>query len=129
MIARELATYLAGRGLGTIGTDIFIGHFPASVESGVYLVQTGGEGQDGYLDTMYENIDIWAADPQKADSYTKLQNIANILSRNTNYNLTNYYVYYTNDVSGIMDMDKTIDGLSLHKMTIHAIYRNINLIS
>jgi hypothetical protein len=129
MIAKELASYLQARGIGTVGVDIFIGDFVSSKEAGVYLVHNGGGGQDAYLDTYYENLDIWSADPQKLDSYNKLKSVRDILSRNTNYDLTNYYVYYSQDVSNIMDMDRTIDGLALHKMTLRIIYRDKNLIS
>lgn len=129
MLARELSDYLQSRGIGTVGTDIFIGHIGSGVQSGIYLVQSGGSGQDSYLDTFYENIDIWSVNPLQKSAYDKLQSISNILSRATNFNLTNYYVYYAQDISGVMNMDKTADELSLHKITFRVIYRNINLIS
>jgi len=135
MIAKDLADYLQTRGLGNVGTDIFVGELPIddesgnTIDNGIYVVATGGDGQDSYLDTMYEQFDIWSVHPLYESAYNALEAVRNVLSRATNYDLTNYYVYFSHDISGIMDLDRTRDGLKLYKMTIRLIYNKKNVIS
>lgn len=135
MLASEIATYIASRGLGTVGENLFIGELPINqtdgggVTSGVYVVAGASEGQHEYLDTNYDQIDFWSANRLTESAYGDLEGIKDILSRASNYETTNYQIYFSHDVSGIMDMDRSGDGLKLFKMTIRFIYRDKNIIS
>lgn len=135
MLVSEIATYLENRGIGTIGESIFIGELPIAqtdgggTNSGVYLIAGSSEGQHEYLDTNYDQIDIWSANRLTESAYGKLEDIKDILSRMSNYETTNYQIYFSHDISGIMDMDRTGDGLKLFKMTIRFISRDKNIIS
>jgi len=46
-IAEELATKLAVKGLGTLGTDVFFGRFPDSAISGWQVIARGGTEPSG----------------------------------------------------------------------------------
>ncbi|OQA03765.1 MAG: hypothetical protein BWY69_00245 [Planctomycetes bacterium ADurb.Bin401] len=135
MLASEIASYIASRGLGTVGENIFIGELPITqtdnggVNSGVYIINGASEGQHEYLDTNYDQLDFWSANRLTESSYEALEDIKNILSRAPNYETANYQIYFSHDISGIMDMDRTADGLKLFKMTIRFIYRDKNIIS
>lgn len=135
MLISEIADYMATRGLGTVGENLFIGELPINqtdgggVTSGVYIVNGASEGQHEYLDTNYDQIDFWSANRLTESAYDALENIKDILSRASNYQTTNYYIYFSHDVSGIMDMDRSGDGLKLFKLTIRFIYRDKNIIS
>lgn len=136
MLARSVADYLAGRGLGTVGTDIFIGELPqtneqgAAVQAGLHIEHAPGNGQDKYLDTLYEVLDIWSVDPITPTAFERLENVRAVLSRNSNYDLANdYYVYFSHDMQGIADMDRTRDGLKMYKISINFIYHDKNVIS
>lgn len=134
MISSELAQYIDTRTTLTLGTDLFIGEFPKTnsagkTQRGVYLVELGGDGQDAYLDVFYNDFDIWSVDPLTPQSYGQLRSILDVMGRNQNFDLTGYHIFFSHDISGIMDMDRTIDGLKMYKATIRLIYSDRNLIS
>ena len=91
MIVKELADYLAGKSLGTVGSDIFIGDFPVEdtsgngIQAGVYLIASHGEGQDEYLNIRYEQVDFWGVSTLYETAYNKLKSIHEELSRGLNY--------------------------------------------
>jgi hypothetical protein len=135
MIAQDVVNYLIARNIVTaFGTDIFIGEFPKepttgeATQAGTYLIQNGGE-QDPYLPVEENSIDFWVVAPGSETAYDKIEAIRNVLNRNANYDLANYYVYFSIDMSGILDMDRTRDGLSLYKMSIRFTYRDKNILS
>lgn len=135
MIAKELGQLLEDNGIGTLGTDIFVGEFPKDndsgngIQSGLYLESISGEGQDEYLSIRYENIDIWSLDPLYETAHDTLKSVHNLLSRGQNYITDNYNVYFSHDISGIGDYGRTEDGLKMWKFTLRTIYRDVNLIS
>lgn len=132
MFADKLADYLEARGI----SNLYVGEFPVNDETGeitqtgVYMIPVGGKGEDAYLPVQEEAIDFWAVDPITKTAYNALEAVREFLSRNSNYDLgSSYIVYYSQDISGIMDMDRTKDGLKLFKVTINFQYRNKNIIS
>jgi hypothetical protein len=46
MMIDDIATYLAGQGIGTVGTNLFKGMLPASPDNCVALFEYGGERPD-----------------------------------------------------------------------------------
>ena len=135
MLAAEIADYLEDRGIGTVGTDIFVGQLPTEqvsgvdANSGIFILASPSEGQHRYLDTNYEDLDLWAAHRLTETAYGLLGDAKDVLSRMSNYQTASYYIYFSHDVSGIVDMDRTRDGLKLFKMTIRFIHQDKNLIS
>ena len=134
MLSSEVADLLEDNSIGTVAEDIFIGSLPTqkddgtSADNGVYLINSIGE-QHKYLDTNYDSIEFWSANINTESAFNKLKDIKDLLSRKANFETTNYYIYFIHDVSGIMDMDRTVDGLKMYKLTLRFIYRDKNLIS
>jgi len=135
MLSSEIADYLESRGVGEVGEDIFIGELPiqkddgTSASSGIYILQGASEGQHSYLDTNYDQLDFWSADHLTATSEGLLKSIKDLLSRASNYATPDYHIYFSHDISGIQDMQRSADGLKLFKMTLRFIYRDKNIIS
>lgn len=48
MLIDEIADYLAAEGLGTVGTDIFVGHLPAKPDTALGVFATGGFPSGSY---------------------------------------------------------------------------------
>lgn len=135
MITKAIADYLEERDLGEVGKDIFVESFPKvdtggeSTSSGIYLVSTGGIGQDGYLDTLYEDISFWSVSRTTPKAYEALEGVRDVLSRATNYTTGDFLVYYSQDTSGIIGRGRTGDGLRVFEMTLRFIFRDKNVIS
>lgn len=129
MFIKELKDYFEDRNV----TDIYIGQLPTFVtdnpiQKGIILVDLGGS-QDTYLDTLYGEIDVWAVSASTTEAYGLIQDVYSVVERNSNYDLANYYVYFSHVTFLPADMDRTADGLKLFKMTVRFIYCDKNIIS
>lgn len=47
MIALDLANYIQGLGLGTVGVNLFVGHLPSTPDTAMALTSYGGPAGDG----------------------------------------------------------------------------------
>jgi hypothetical protein len=46
MLADDIAAYLQTAGIGTVGTDIFVGHLPDAPSNCLAVIQNGGESPE-----------------------------------------------------------------------------------
>jgi len=135
MLAKEIGQVLQDRQFGNLGGSVFIGEFPKenedgnAIQSGIYIVNASGQGQDKYVDVFYEDVDFWSLNPSYESAYDLLDNIRKALSRLANYETPNYYIFFSHDMTGIMDMDRTRDGIKIYKITLRFIYRDKRVIS
>lgn len=128
-INSEITNLIQQSLIGTIGTDIFIGHFPPDPDNAVMVLPVGGDEQDMYLDTNYALIDFWSRDRYSEVSYDKLLRIFKQLHRLQNVQFGHFYVYFIHATGNILDMDSDGQGRKLHKLTFRVIYRDTQLIS
>ena len=125
MVTREIADYLELEGVGTVGTDIFIGDLPKDPANAISMVSAPSEEQERYYDVRYMTIDFWVRNKKTDLANSKAQEIFDTLHLGQNYDLTSYRVYYSHAISNIEDLDKDSIGRKLYKLSIRFIYREL----
>ena len=129
MILREIATLLQQSGIGTVGTNIFIGQLPAKVENAIMLVAVPSPEPDKDTGIEYQNFEVWSRYKEYSDGYDKLQAVFDLLNRRDDYYLPSYEMYFTHALGRIEDLDRDIEGRKLLKLSFRVIYRQLDLIS
>lgn len=124
MILQEIAQYLADNGVGTLGTDFFVGELPPEPDNAIMVMSGSSDEPDRYLDTQYLSLDVWSRNKVTPDGYTKLNLVFALLHQKQNYSLPNYHVYFSHATGNIEDFDRDINGRKLHKLTLRFIYQN-----
>lgn len=125
----QLATYFQTRGLGTVGTDIFIGVLPLETENAIYLLASPSSPPHLYVDTLHYTVDVWARYNAYEDGREILQRVMNTFHRRANYDLTDFHIYFSHMVGNIEDMDRDPESGKLLKIGLNFIYRNSNEVS
>ena len=74
----NLATYLQAQGIGTGGTDLFIGRLP-EVDNCIMLDQTGGVEPDRDLPIEKPTIQVTVRNTDYTDGFDKLKSIYDLL--------------------------------------------------
>lgn len=128
-LASEIADYLAARGIGTVGTDIFIGTFPETITSGMYIVDAPSPPPHQYLDTENVVLDFWYRHPKTKLAYEKLRAVYNLLHRKENWQTENFHIYFSEALGQIRDNDRDREGGKLYSISLQFIVRNINTVS
>lgn len=92
MMADDVADYLEAQGIGTVGTDIFIGHMPDSPANCIAVIQSGGEPPElvGQINDQIERPRLvvrvrntsYASGAAKANSVLKALHTAGEVSLN-----------------------------------------------
>ena len=128
MLVKDIAQHLDDLEVGTLGTDIFVGELPflndsgAKVSAGLYVANVAGQGKEQYLNTIHEQLEFWALGMQYEAAYDKIEEVRNQLASKQNYELTDSYVYFSEEVTSIADMGRTADGMKMYKLTLNFIY-------
>lgn len=132
----ELATFLQGAGAGTLYNsqtnptgNLFTGQLPYEAHTGIFVVYTPGPAPHQYVDTEKILIDIWSRDSKSDVAYERLRKVYEILHRNANYPLQNWYVYFSEVTGSISDFDRDSEGGKLLKISVLFTARNLNNIS
>lgn len=125
----EVAEMVHQFALGQVGVDVFVGELPADVVKGFFLVSAPSPAPHQYLDTEYVVIDFWYRTPSTAEGYEKMETIKNSFHRKANYQTTNWYVYFSEVLGSISDVDRDKEGGKLLRLSIQFICRNLNGIS
>lgn len=128
-IAQEIMEFLEARGIGTLGTDMFIGTLPEEVTSGLYIVAAPSPAPHQYLDTLSIDYDFWYRHPKSNLAYQKLMDVYNLLHRKENWNTDNYHVYFSHALGQIKDNDRDREGGKLYSLSVQFIARNTNIVS
>lgn len=79
MLIRDIAQVLQANGIGTLGTDIFLGHLPASPDNVVVLYPTGGFAQDLPLPDVKMTAQVLVRDKSYQAGYERIWRIFNLL--------------------------------------------------
>jgi hypothetical protein len=133
----ELANYLANGLNMTLGVNVFIGELPEPGINGVpatnvdaiYLVEMPGPEPDEYVDTETYLVDIWSSSSDSTNARALLRRVFDILQRQGNYTLTNWYVYFSSASGTIRDESRGREGTRLCSQSWRLITRNLNNIS
>jgi len=125
----EVAELVRERALGTVGVDIFIGELPQDVTEGFFLVSAPSPAPHQYLDTEYTVIDFWYRTSHTAKGYEKMEQLKNAFHRRENYQTANWYIYFSEVLGSISDVDRDKEGGKLLRLSIQFICRNLNGIS
>lgn len=128
-IAQEILEYLQAAGIGTIGSDMFIGTLPEETTTGLFVMQSPSPMPHLYLDTFQIVLDFWYRHPKSNLGYEKLMQIYNILHRKENWTTDNYYIYFSFALGQIKDNDRDREGGKLYSLSVQFIARNANIVS
>ncbi len=80
-LVKELADYLAARGVGAVGADVFVGGLPEEPSACIAVLDTGGFGPDADLPLVDPTVEILcrAADYETANA--KAWQVYSLLNR------------------------------------------------
>lgn len=126
-ISKELATYLATAGFGTLGTSIFVGQIPSDT-NGIYVLRTGGQ-LNNYLPIEETVVDIYCKDTFASDCITTLENIKRYLHRMHTTLTSNTYIYSILVIGDVEDVDRDLEYAKLYKVSVSVLHRSLGLIS
>lgn len=129
MIEKEIADYLEDGGIGTVGSDIYVGELPEDPANAILVVSAPSGTQEMYFDVRNITIDFWVRNKKTDSANSKIQEIFDTLHIGQNYDLENYHIYFSHAVSNIEDLDKDSIGRKLLKLSIRFIYRKIEAMS
>lgn len=91
----QLADYLQAQGVGTPGTDIFVGKQPATPDNCITLVGVyGGTPNVTIPDLMFPRFQVIVRNTDFEVGSTKLRAVRTALHDMIAMSLTNFFVYY-----------------------------------
>jgi hypothetical protein len=136
-IVDELATFIAATLNMQLGVNVWVGELPETGLGGVpssainslYFIQMPGPAPDPYIDTETYIIDVWSTGSDSVSAKSLLRSVYDILHRKGNYELNNWYIYFSEASSTIRDESRGREGNKLFALTITLISRNLNNIS
>lgn len=80
-LVKELADYLAARGVGVVGADIFVGGLPEEPNACVAVLDTGGFAPDPYLPLTDPTVEILCRGTDYETTNAKAWQVYNLLNR------------------------------------------------
>lgn len=123
MIIDSLTDYLQDNGIGTVGTDIFIGELPFDKTESISLVYSVSPEPNKSIPYYTQLVDIWARYSKYDDGYQKLQDIFDLLHRAENYEVDGFHIYLSYAAGMITDLDRDAERRHLFKLTLGFVYR------
>lgn len=88
MLIRDIAEYLQANGVGSIGTNIFLGTRPDSPDNVVCLFPTGGFAQNLALDDVRMTVQVLVRDKSYPTCYNRIWQVFNLLDKTQNRLIT-----------------------------------------
>lgn len=123
-ILEAIANHIEDNELATLGTDLFIGELPLEKENAISVITSPSTPPNPSIGVYEQNVDIWARFNDSGDGYDTLQEISDLFHRQNAYIMGDFYVYLSNNLSAIDDMDRDTERRKLWKLTIRFIYRS-----
>lgn len=95
-VANEVATYLANQGLGTLGTDVFVGHQPkgSTYDNCITVYHTQGGQPDIYIPTAEPSFQIIVRNKVYETGLSKVNSIVDELHQKRNAYLVSGETYF-----------------------------------
>lgn len=126
-ILDTIATMLQNLGIGTVGTDIFIGQLPADTD-GIYLVRNGGE-MNGYIPMEKTMFTAYVNYNSSETAIQKIETIKRTLHRTLETGDDNSQIYSILAMGDIEDLGREIDYGKTYGQTFTVLHRAKALIS
>lgn len=117
MIISDLAQYLEDQGVGTQGTDIFVGYLPDEVNTGLCVIDTGGTPQDPDLPHRTKTFQVFIRGANYTDGQALVDSVRDTLHQLTNTTIGSFYFYYIlalSDGGHIGQNDRGLDEFSIN---------------
>jgi Bacteriophage minor capsid protein len=126
-IALVISTYLANAGFGTVGTSIFVGQIPSSID-GVYVIRSAGQ-MNNYLPVENTILDIYVKDSKSIEGVEKIENIKRYIHRMHNTTTSDTYIYSMLVLGDIESVERDAEYAKIYKVTVSVQHRPLSLIS
>jgi hypothetical protein len=126
-ITKEFADYLQTAGFGTVGTDIFVGQIPSSI-NGVYVIRTAGT-LDNYLPVERTVMNIYVKDTSSLDAVHKIESIKHYVHRMHNTTTPGSYIFSMLALGDIETVERDVEYTKIYKLTIEITHRYLGIIS
>ena len=122
----EVAEYLEDQGVGTVGTDIFVGYLPESVVPSLAVIDTGGLQPDRYLPTKEPTFQIYIRSATYSSGKAKLDAVRDALHKQVNTTLVSAgeYIYFIFAISEGGHLGRNPAGQDEFSMNFQARLRN-----
>jgi hypothetical protein len=121
----NLADYLESEGVGTVGTDIFIGELPIDKNDCISLIYMPSPEPNKSVPYYSQTVDIRGRFSKFDRGYSKMKEIFDILHRKENYNdISGYHVYLSYAIGPIIDNDRDAQRRHLFQLSLIFVYRD-----
>ena len=91
--------------------------------NGVFAISSPSPLPDLYTPIEEEIIDFLAVNTNTKQAYLDLQRIYDFFHQKNHYETDNYYIYFSNSMSQIDDLDRDSEGRKLLKLSVRYIAR------
>jgi hypothetical protein len=125
----DLVDYLQTSGIGTVGTDIFVGELPLDKTDCIALMVSPSPDSDKSIPYFKQTIDVWSRFGTYEDGYNKLQEVFDLIHRAENYEFGEFHVYISYAAGNIVDNGRDAERRHLMQLTLGFVYRDTDSIS
>ena len=119
----SIADYLEDNGIGTVGTDIFIGELPLDENNIISLVTSPSPEPNKAIPYFNQAVDVWARYSSYDDGYKKLQDVFDLIHQLENYDIDGFHVYLSYARGMIDDLGRDAEGRHLFKVSFSFVGR------
>lgn len=123
MILNDLAEYLEDQGIGTVGTDIFIGQLPLTEDDCLAIIYAPSPVPNKAIPYFEQTVDVWVRFTTYDSGYDKMLSIFNLIHRKENWELDNFHIYLSFAMGMIDDYDKDAQDRYLFKCSFGFLFR------
>lgn len=134
-LAKEIAALVHNQGIGIYGTSdpatrtIFTGEMPYDVTEGMFIIEVQSPPPHQYIDTEYPVLDFWYKSAYTDTAHEKLEQVYNFLHRRYHYDTANWHIAFSQALGTIVDVDTSLEGSKLYRLSVQFICRNLNNVS
>ena len=121
------ADMMAAAGLGTVGTNIFIGQLPAEI-NGIYLVRLGGT-MNNYLPIEETLVDVYIQNINAQTAVQTAETIKRTFHRHLETGSDEQFIYTILALSNIDDLGRDQEYGKMYKITFEIEHRATAIIS
>lgn len=131
----EVAQDMAIHGIGVFGTGdeslrtIFVGELPIGLEKGIMVRTVQSPSPERYIDTERQVIEFISKGTHSDEARQLLRDVYDLYNRRYHWDTTNWHIYFSEVIGGIVDMSRNIEGSKMFRLSIQFISRNLNTIS
>lgn len=94
ILIEEIANYLVNLGMGTMGSNIFLGHLPPSPDNAITVLDTGGVEPDRELPIDNPTFQVIVRNTDYETGYNNLLAIKEALHKKANWQIYENGKYY-----------------------------------